>query len=101
MAKLWSRSMVHPKTLPPNVRRMPPSAGCCSATKALLQSHQGDRGLGRLAALVLLFRVRADECLRFVFHGKDAIADGNPVHRQRHDTSRRFARDDLEVISLA
>jgi hypothetical protein len=39
--------------------------------------------------------------LLLVLHRQDAVADGNPVHGQRHDAARAFARDDLEMIGLA
>ncbi len=63
---------------------------------------QRDRGARRVAALVALRRIGANDGLRLVLDGQDAVA-----HRQQvlngdvHDGARTLARDDLEMIGLA
>ena len=67
----------------------------------LLHREQRHRGLGGAGAFVELGRIGADHRLRFVLDGEHAVADRDPVHRQRHDPARAFAGHDFKMIGLA
>jgi hypothetical protein len=65
------------------------------------QIEQRDCCLGSFPALVFLGRISPHQRLGFIFNRQNAIANGNPIHRQRHDAARAFTRHNLEMISFA
>ena len=56
----------------------------------LAQHEQGERGAGRMPALVALGRIGADDRLGLVLDGEDAVADREALERQVHQRRERF-----------
>ena len=53
-------------------------------------SNESARGFGRFAALILARLVGARKRLFLILDRQDAVADRQPVERQRHDAARAF-----------
>ena len=66
------------------------------------RDRAGERGLGRAAALVALGRVGADDRLRFILDGEDAVADREALRASGPSAPRALSFDDhFEMIGLA
>src|SRR3546814_7554031 len=75
--------------------------GRSTNTELFLEREHRERGLRRFAALILALLVGARKRLFLILDGQYAIADREPVERQRHDAARAFVRHDLEMIGFA
>src|SRR3546814_13172435 len=75
--------------------------GRSTNTELFLEREHGERGLRRFAALILARLVGARKRLFLILDGQNAVADREPVERQRPDAPRAFVPDDLQMIGLA
>src|SRR5690606_4939123 len=74
----------------------PPCSRICSRlggfesgnAKFFLQGQHSKRCFGRFSALIFAGFVRASKGLLFIFDRQNAIANGDAIQRQRHDTAR-------------